>query len=331
MDLKTEPILTQLLETYSRRKLNALYREIPLRDTVFRVLRKYFNAMANLYGIIPLRKAYEIISSQTGRLVSEEEFLAFSEIARHECEDYYLLGQDELYLGTAPKDALDREIIDIILLGNDLSAYQEVRQAHRGKPYYIPGKAALLAFEDPFYYEPTPEASALSRFLARHLRADAGQADALMEEIAYATRCLNVSISEILSRLHALGVTFHRQKDIEDFCALYQDFHNHTRMQCNRGYTPDEIFAMQPPQTQIPRSISFGPNLKKALVDGSMDAEQLRRDILGAGLPSEELRTSILAELAAATGTKPAKAIKVGRNDLCPCGSGKKYKKCCGR
>ena len=88
---------------------------------------------------------------------------------------------------------------------------------------------------------------------------------------------------------------------------------------------------MQPPQTQIPRSISFGPNLKKALVDGSMDAEQLRRYILGAGLPSEELRTSILAELAAATGTKPAKAIKVGRNDLCPCGSGKKYKKCCGR
>jgi preprotein translocase subunit SecA len=29
---------------------------------------------------------------------------------------------------------------------------------------------------------------------------------------------------------------------------------------------------------------------------------------------------------------KPIKAeIKVGRNDLCPCGSGKKYKKCCGK
>ncbi|WP_083273700.1 SEC-C metal-binding domain-containing protein [Geosporobacter ferrireducens] len=23
--------------------------------------------------------------------------------------------------------------------------------------------------------------------------------------------------------------------------------------------------------------------------------------------------------------------IKVGRNDPCPCGSGKKYKKCCGK
>ena len=26
----------------------------------------------------------------------------------------------------------------------------------------------------------------------------------------------------------------------------------------------------------------------------------------------------------------PAASIKIGRNDPCPCGSGKKYKKCCG-
>jgi uncharacterized protein len=26
-----------------------------------------------------------------------------------------------------------------------------------------------------------------------------------------------------------------------------------------------------------------------------------------------------------------ARAMGTGRNDLCPCGSGKKYKKCCGR
>ena len=27
----------------------------------------------------------------------------------------------------------------------------------------------------------------------------------------------------------------------------------------------------------------------------------------------------------------PKKVTKVGRNDLCPCGSGKKYKNCCGK
>ncbi len=32
-----------------------------------------------------------------------------------------------------------------------------------------------------------------------------------------------------------------------------------------------------------------------------------------------------------APGAGPAKSEKVGRNDPCPCGSGKKYKKCCGK
>ena len=85
-------------DPYKRRELNAKYREIPLKDTTSRQLRKYFNAMANLYGIIPLRKAYEIISSQSPKLVTRDEFLAFAEIARHECEDYYILGLDELYV-----------------------------------------------------------------------------------------------------------------------------------------------------------------------------------------------------------------------------------------
>ena len=28
---------------------------------------------------------------------------------------------------------------------------------------------------------------------------------------------------------------------------------------------------------------------------------------------------------------EPVRKKKIGRNDPCPCGSGKKYKKCCGR
>jgi preprotein translocase subunit SecA len=36
------------------------------------------------------------------------------------------------------------------------------------------------------------------------------------------------------------------------------------------------------------------------------------------------------APASAPPGAKPGKAGKVGRNDPCPCGSGKKYKKCCG-
>ena len=84
-------------EKYTRRELNARYREIPLKDTTSRLLRKYFNAMANLYGIIPLHKAKEIVFSLSPKLVTEAEFFAFAEIARHECEDYHILGGDELF------------------------------------------------------------------------------------------------------------------------------------------------------------------------------------------------------------------------------------------
>jgi uncharacterized protein YecA (UPF0149 family) len=35
-------------------------------------------------------------------------------------------------------------------------------------------------------------------------------------------------------------------------------------------------------------------------------------------------------EAATKVKTIVREATRVGRNDLCPCGSGKKYKKCCG-
>jgi hypothetical protein len=44
-------------------------------------------------------------------------------------------------------------------------------------------------------------------------------------------------------------------------------------------------------------------------------ANQLRRQLSGTPLP---------------TGDAPARSNKLGRNQPCPCGSGKKYKKCCG-
>lgn len=65
------------------------------------------------------------------------------------------------------------------------------------------------------------------------------------------------------------------------------------------------------------------------IADGTLDINELRRDVLTMDLPSEELRFNMLKELANTENSMKPK--KVGRNDPCPCGSGKKYKKCCGR
>jgi uncharacterized protein YecA (UPF0149 family) len=39
----------------------------------------------------------------------------------------------------------------------------------------------------------------------------------------------------------------------------------------------------------------------------------------------------IMKGAASKTGTFKRDGYKIGRNDPCPCGSGKKYKKCCGK
>ena len=48
-----------------------------------------------------------------------------------------------------------------------------------------------------------------------------------------------------------------------------------------------------------------------------------------------EQAAKVTSESGASDGSEKGRTVrkgkKIGRNDPCPCGSGKKYKKCCGR
>ena len=315
MEKRTDAGYVAIPESYTRRQLNALYREIPLKGTTSRLLRKYFNAMANLYGIIPLKKAYEIISEQNPTLVTEPEFLVFAEIARHEVEDYYILGAEDIYTNRMPVEPMRREIIDTLLVEGNMEQYAQTKAIQRGKPYYVPAKKELLLYDDALYCEETPAVTALKKFLATGLRLNAEKTEEVFQGLLYNARCVGAGFQYLMQHLEKLGIRFRTTKDVEKFAELYQEFHNNTRMQCNRGYTPNETAAMQPLEQCVPRSMTFGPNLRCELSSGAMNAA--------------ELRASLLGEIAATAGSGISK--KVRRNDPCPCGSGKKFKKCCGR
>ena len=319
-------------EEYTRRELNARYREIPLKDTASRLLRKYFNAMANLYGIIPLHKAKEILFSLSPKLVTEDEFLAFTEIARHECEGYYILGGDELYTDVRHTKPLDREIIDVAMIDESIDLFIETKRRQQDKPYYVPDKKHLLEYEDPFYCEDTPEKCRLRTFLKERCNLSDARETVVFEELLYGVRSVAVQPSDVFGRLEKLGVRFKSQRDVERFTALYRAFHNTTRMPCNRGYTPDELMQMTPPEERF-KSLSLGPNIRKSLQTGEMDMEDIHKQILTLELPSEAVRFDLLKQLADIKPSAPQteKQKKVGRNDPCPCGSGKKYKRCCGK
>lgn len=312
-----------LPEIYDRRSLNSLYREIPLKDSASRTLRKYFSAMANLYGIIPLRKAYEIISEQSPSLATEEEFLAFAEISRHECKDYCILGADEIFTNVKDCSPLDREIISVMLFDEDtedMDLYLQTKQLQQGKPYYVPKKTDLLRYSDSSYCDDTPEAKALRDFIKGRVDSDDTEAAAddtiaetIFQLIYFSVRSHPDSLPKIIERMLSAEDVFEKSMiNIEKFASLHQAFHNATRMQCNRGHTPNEIQSMTPPAKRVPNLISFAP---------------------GMHMPNDDLRISTLKEIAQAKagGNRQQPPQKIGRNAPCPCGSGKKYKRCCGR
>lgn len=288
--------------------------------------------MANLYGIIPLHKAKEIIFTLSPKLVTEDEFLAFAEIARHECEDYYILGGDELYTDVRHTKPLDREIIDVALIGESVELFMETKRSQQDKPYYVPDKKHLLEYDDPFYCEDTPEKLKLRAFLKERCNLSDERKSIVFEALLYGARSITVQTTDVFEHLEKMRVRLKSQRDVEQLAALYSAFHNSTRMPCNRGYTPDEMMQMTPPEKRF-KSLSLGPNIRKSLQTGEMDIDDFRKQILTMELSSEAMRFDLLKRLAdiKASMPQPEKQKKVGRNDPCPCGSGKKYKRCCGK
>ena len=82
-----------------------------------------------------------------------------------------------------------------------------------------------------------------------------------------------------------------------------------------RGWKPSEIENPPALPDEIPEKDEDIPDGRKAL-------DKILAQYGGREKVREQLMQSI---------SKAAARKKIGPNDPCPCGSGKKYKKCCGR
>ena len=141
---------------------------------------------------------------------------------------------------------MEYEVIDIMLIDESLDSYHEMLRGHQGKPYYIPSKKEFLAYDNPFYCEDTPEAAAFRNFLLSKTTLQEDMMDAVFTDIYCGVRCMNAGFQEVMNRLNDVGVAFNSKSDVNAFFEVYTAFHNRVRMQCNRGHTPDELFALLP-------------------------------------------------------------------------------------
>lgn len=326
-----------LPETYSRQKLAALYRNLSISDDTVKLLRKYLKAMTNLYGVIPLNKVYEIINFQNPGLLTQEEFSQYIMVARHEREYFTIAGEADQYTGRQFETSLNRLLIDLYLIERKTHYLARVRTLQADKPYYIPEKNILLRYHDPDYTEPTPQSKAMKYFWHDMMNYSSESTKNIFLDLQLIARTVDSSIDDVVKYLEGNELQNLTKAQMTVFLNLYMDMHNHTRMQCNRGHTPAEISAMEAYHPNEVKSISLGPNIRNQLSDGTLNIEELLNGILTMEVPNEDIRRDLLEQLAelkkevSAGSPEPAKQQKVGRNDPCPCGSGKKYKKCCGK
>ena len=148
------------------------------------------------------------------------------------------------------------------------------------------------------------------------------------------TGCLQVwansyegeSPSKIINKMTEANIEF-EEKMINELLELLVVAHNNTRMKENRGYKPSEMARKMPIDkmpTIVPASSKSATILKDAVpqlqamgvpVDLNGNTDVIQTTMFPSGLNGEPIRVE----------------KKIYPNDPCPCGSGKKYKKCCGK
>ncbi len=297
-------------QIYEKSKLNEMYAKLGLPDDTIKLLQDYFSAFCEFYKIISLHDAYSIIKRQNGDLISKEDFIAFSEVARHDDGYYYyILGADELYEDAPVSEVMDREIIHECFVDVDFDMYYETLDSQKGKPLYVPEKNELLKYADDMYFEHTPQTEALYDFFRNKLGMDHDEADDMVGECVLCITCSifppENPVDEVVEDFERMKIKFTKLQT-DEFLNLVCDLSNNTRHCCNRGYTPNEL------------ADRMGMGEKKTMA--GISASESEKNFL----PSEIGLVEIVHD-SLFTGKK------VGRNDPCPCGSGKKYKKCCGR
>ena len=166
-------------------------------------------------------------------------------------------------------------------------------EMRRSVDYYPFTKKQLLKAGDPDYVDRTPQMNSFISFLSEHYELK----DQDINEIASQIISMINSDSKptlIIQYLQS-WMEFPSFEFAQMLTAKIMELYNDTRQWALKGHTPNELFQEE-------------KKFLKPLPEVPFATVQPRAKVI-------DLVTS----------------TKVGRNDPCPCGSGKKYKKCCGK
>lgn len=190
--------------------------------------RMMLRAVVNLYGVIRLEKAYELLSKIEGSSLENIDYEHFELICgmltlRRDQFDI----DDGLLMSDYFLDGLEDQLMGQIL-SND-------------KPYYQPNLQTLMPYSDSFYQEENSAYLALRHYLQKKFKHKKDM-DEIMDELSY--HSMFGGPMDGLNYLNDEGIVYNNDKDLKTCMDLFMDYSNNKRLWVNHGHTPNEIGEM---------------------------------------------------------------------------------------
>ncbi|MBD5482615.1 MAG: hypothetical protein HDR15_08890 [Lachnospiraceae bacterium] len=208
--------------------------------------------------------------------------------------------------------------------------YKDLLDRQAGKEFYIPNEQEILDYAKNLYLSRESAYQKFREFLRHEIGITYEEVDGVALDIWDKVQ-YDIDFSDIVQYFIDIYEDLLDDTKIEQFVQLLQELNNNTRMQIHRGHTPNEMMR---------RGIEQGCfSQRPIVVPGSTEAANLLKSA------SEELKemgicvdfdsnAAIISNNSSQNNVSEQadnSFKKIYPNDPCPCGSGKKFKKCCGR
>lgn len=278
------------------------------------------------YGIAPIEVIYDMYKQKVS--CSIDEMIQMLWEMPIDIIESCIFSIDMLGMRDWPKDDpiySDNGIfVHVDLFENEEFDY--LLRQQMGKDFYIPSVQQIDEICKTGYEASSQAYKKLEAFLMKKLGLPYEQAVTWCLQV-WANSYEGEMPNEILNQMSEAKIAFDSEKLLNEFVGLLMSAHNNTRMKENRGHKPSELVSREflgGMPTIVPASSNAAALLKDAMpqlqamgvpVDLDGNADIIQTTMFPNGLNGE----SITMEK------------KIYPNDPCPCGSGKKYKKCCGR
>ena len=229
-------------------------------------------------------------------------------------------------------------------------SYRRLLAVTGDKDLYIPSREEFLRYADDKYFGYNESVEKLRTYLGdnfkdefeRIAKENASTAQEEVDGIIYAIQKTfakrnlewedispDDQINDVMSFLEMFNITFD-DDTIHEFLSPLMFFINNQRTWFNCGHTPEELFKeqMRTPQTGPVTIVPKSSEMARLLSENKDEIEK-RGFMLDLDSNADEIPLFPEKDGKVIPFTTATK--KIYPNDPCPCGSGKKYKRCCGK